>query len=64
MSESKYKIQKLKGAKNLHRWKEEIEAVFIMEDCWEVVCGDELVPTKPDPTTEKSLKEYEKELKA
>ena len=32
MSESKYKIQKLKGAKNLHRWKEEIEAVFIIED--------------------------------
>ncbi len=47
MSESKYKIQKLKGAKNIMRWKEDIKAIFVMKDMWEVVIGEELEPISP-----------------
>ena len=73
MSDTKYKIQKLKGAKNLHRWKEEIKSVFIIENYQNIVSRDEPRPIAPslpsntDVAVQKQYKtnvvQYSKDLK-
>ncbi|KAK3169608.1 hypothetical protein OEA41_008992 [Lepraria neglecta] len=42
-----YKIEKLKGAKNWPRFKYKIQAIFEIDETWEVVSGEELLPDIP-----------------
>ena len=42
-----YKIDKLKGAKNWRRFEYKIQAIFEIDDTWEVVSGEELLPDIP-----------------
>ncbi|KAL2039720.1 hypothetical protein N7G274_007579 [Stereocaulon virgatum] len=42
-----YEIEKLKGAKNWRRLEYEMQAIFEMDDTWEVVNGEEILPDTP-----------------
>ena len=45
-----YKIEKLKGAKNWPRFEYKIQAIFEIDNTWEVVSGEELlldIPPQP-----------------
>ena len=55
--ESVFKIAKLQGEKTMQRWKEDMKSIFITEDMWEVVIGEDL---KPDPSSTKDLKAWER----
>ena len=47
MESTTYKIDKLKGAKNWRRFEYEMQAIFEIDDTWEVVSGEELLPDIP-----------------
>ena len=52
MESSTYKIKKLKGAKNWLRFEYEMQAIFEMDDTWDVVSGEEPRPTEPPRPTQ------------
>lgn len=70
MAETKYRIQKMKGVKNMMRWKEDMKAIDVVEDMWRVVIGtslDPIAPTSPlsiqSTMTPEETKEYKIQYK-
>ena len=70
MAESINRTQKLKGAKNMMRWQEDMKAIYVVEDMWRVVIGtslDPIAPTSPlrieSTMTPEETKEYKVQYK-